>query len=189
MMPARGPAVQVHAQFEELAVHSRVQDQVAPPGDGIVLEIYVDGDACPVKDEVYRLALRHGLKVLVVSHGPLRVPLEGRVERVRVKQGFDAADDWIADHIGEGDIAITADIPLADRCLKKGARVLAPNGQMFTEESIGDALANRGLAEHLRQMGEITRGPAPFSPGERSRFLSRLGEAIVAIRRGKPSRS
>lgn len=151
-----------------------------------MLDIYVDGDACPVKSEVYRLALRHGLRVLVVTHGPLHVPARGRVERVRVKPGFGAADDWIAEHIGDRDIAVTADIPLADRCLKKGARVLSPNGQVFTEASIGDALASRELMDHLRQMGEITRGPAPFSARDRSRFVERLGELIVAARSAKP---
>lgn len=153
-----------------------------------MLDIYVDGDACPVKSEVYRIALRHGLRVLVVSHGPLRVPEKGRVERVRVKAGFDAADDWIADHIERNDIAITADIPLADRCLKKGARVVSPNGQVFTPASIGDALASRALMEHLRQMGEVTGGPAPFSPADRTRFVSRLGEIIVGIRSGREGR-
>ena len=148
-------------------------------------DIYVDGDACPVKGEVCRLALRHGLRVLIVSHGQLRVPEKGLVERVRVKPGLGAADDWIADHIARNDIAITADIPLADRCLKKGARVLAPTGQVFTEASIGDALASRALMEHLRQMGEITGGPAPFSPRDRTRFVSRLAEIIVAVRGGK----
>jgi len=154
-----------------------------------VLEIFVDGDACPVKNDVYRLALRHGLRVVVVSHGPLRVPEKGRVERVRVKPGFGAADDWIAEHIARDDIAITADIPLADRCLKKGARVLAPSGQLYSEASIGDALATRGLMEDLRAMGEIRGGPAPFSPADRRRFASRLGEIIVALRVGKGSGS
>jgi len=147
-----------------------------------MLDIYVDGDACPVKDEVYRLALRHALKVFVVTHGNVRVPSKGRVERVRVKPGLDAADDWIAEHAGAGDIVVTADIPLAGRCLKRGARVIAPYGQTFTEASIGDALASRDLLEHLRQMGEVTGGPPPFSASDRSRFLSRLGEAIVAAR-------
>lgn len=146
----------------------------------------MDGDACPVKREVYRVAERHGLKVLVVTHGPLHVPAAGKVERVRVKRGFGATDDWIAEHIGEGDIAITADVPLADRCVKKGARVVAPNGELFTEASIGNALASRDLMDHLRQMGEITGGPAPFAPADRSRFLSRLDEVIWAVRRGKP---
>ncbi|MBZ5638121.1 MAG: YaiI/YqxD family protein [Acidobacteriia bacterium] len=153
-----------------------------------MLDIYVDGDGCPVKDEVYRVAERYGLRVLVVSHVPIRVPSRSRVEPVRVKRGFGAADDWIAEHILEEDIAVTADIPLADRCLKRGARVVAPNGHFFTEASIGDALASRELMEHLRQMGEVTGGPAPFVPADRSRFLSRLDEAVVAVRLGKAVR-
>jgi uncharacterized protein YaiI (UPF0178 family) len=153
-----------------------------------VLDIYVDGDACPVKNEVYRVAKRYDLKVLVVSDSPLRVPSDGRVERIRVKQGAGAADDWIAERIQEGDIAVTADIPLADRCLKRGARVVAPDGRIFTEASIGDALAGRELMDHLRQMGEVTGGPAPFAPSDRSRFLSRLDEVIVAVRLGKAAR-
>jgi len=148
-----------------------------------VIDIYVDGDACPVKAEVYRVALRHDLKVLVVACGSLHVPAKGRCERVRVKQGAGTADDWIVEHAGKDDIVVTGDIPLADRCLKKGARVLAPNGQLFTEASIGDALANRELMEHLRQMGAVTGGPKPFAPADRSRFLSRLGEIIQAARR------
>lgn len=149
-----------------------------------MLDIYVDGDACPVKDEVYRVAGRHGLKVFLVSNAPLRVPAAGRVERVRVRGGFGVADDWIAEHIQSGDIAVTADIPLADRCLKKDARVLAPNGTAFTEASIGNALATRDLMDHLRQMGQITGGPAPFTPADRSRFLSQLDQLIVEVQRG-----
>lgn len=145
--------------------------------------IYVDGDACPVKAEVYRVALRHGLKVLVVSHGSLRVPTQGRVEHVAVKRGFGAADDWIAEHIAANDVAITADIPLAARCLKQGARVITPNGQLFTDESIGEALANRELMDYLRQMGTITGGPAPFAPADRSRFLSQLDRIIQSVLR------
>jgi uncharacterized protein YaiI (UPF0178 family) len=150
-----------------------------------VLDIYVDGDACPVKSEIYRVAGRYGLKVLVVTHGRLAVPAAARVERVRVPAGFGAADDWIAEHIRELDIAVTADIPLARRCLDRGARVLAPNGHSFTAASIGEALATRELMEHLRQMGQITGGPPPFARADRSRFLSRLDETIVAILRGK----
>ena len=148
-----------------------------------MLEIYVDGDACPVKDEVYRVAARHDLKVYVVSDGPLRAQAQGRVEFVRVKQGFNAADDWIAERAGPGDIAVTSDIPLADRCLKNGARAVAPNGREFTEDSIGEALANRELMDHLRQMGAITGGPKPFVPADRSRFLARLEETIQVIKR------
>jgi uncharacterized protein YaiI (UPF0178 family) len=148
-----------------------------------MLEIYVDGDACPVKDEVYRVAARHDLKVYVVSDGPLRAQARGRVEFVRVKQGFNAADDWIAERAGPGDIAVTSDIPLADRCLKNGARAVAPNGREFTEDSIGEALANRELMDHLRQMGAVTGGPKPFVPADRSRFLARLEETIQSIKR------
>ena len=148
-----------------------------------MLEIYVDGDACPVKREVYRVAGRHDLKVFVVSHGRVRVPGTGRVESVRVKPGFGAADDWIADHIGASDVVITADIPLASRCIEKGARALGPGGRVWTEDSIGNALAGRELSEFLRQMGETTKGPSPFTAADRSRFLSRLDETIVSIRR------
>jgi uncharacterized protein YaiI (UPF0178 family) len=148
-----------------------------------MLDVYVDGDACPVKDEVYRVAARHDLKVYVVSDGPLRAEARGRVEFIRVKQGWNAADDWIAERAGAGDIAVTSDIPLADRCLKSGARVVAPNGREFTEDSIGEALAKRELMDHLRQMGAVTGGPAPFVPADRSRFLARLEEVIQGIRR------
>ena len=148
-----------------------------------MLDLFVDGDACPVKNEVYRVALRHDLKVYVVSDGPLRADAPGRVEFVRVRQGWNAADDWIAEQVGPGDIAVTSDIPLADRCLKKGARVVAPNGREFSEDSIGDALANRELMDQLRQMGAVGGGPAPFVPADRSRFLERLESAIQGVRR------
>ena len=148
-----------------------------------MLDIYIDADACPVKDEIYRVALRHKLKVFVVSHGPLWVPQRNYIEPVRVKKGLDSADDWIAGRAGADDIVITSDIPLADRCLKSRARVIAPNGQVFSEESIGSAMATRALMDELRQMGEVTGGPAPFVPADRARFLARLGEAIQAIRR------
>ncbi len=154
-----------------------------------MLDLLVDGDACPVKEEIYRLALRHDLKVYVVSHGPLRLPARGRVERVRVKPALDAADDWIAEHAAEGDIVVTSDIPLAARCLARGARVLAPDGHEFTGDSIGDALARRELMDQLRQMGLASSGPKPFSAADRSRFLSKLGEAIQAIRRTASTRS
>ncbi len=150
-----------------------------------MLDLYVDGDACPVKNEVYRVALRHDLKVYVVSDGLLRAQAPGRVEFIRVRQGYNAADDWIAERAREGDIAITTDIPLADRCLKKGARVVAPNGREFTEDSIGEAMAKRELMDQLRQMGAVTGGPPPFAPADRSRFLARLEETIQAIRRLK----
>ena len=150
------------------------------------MHIYVDADACPVKDEIYRLARRHEVKVLVVSHGPLHVPPrvagDGRVEAVRVARGFGAADDWIAERAGRDDIVVTADIPLAARCLANGARVVSPTGQTFSEESIGDALATRDLMEQLRQSGLQAGGPAPFSAADRTRFLSKLGEMIHALK-------
>src|SRR5262245_64998011 len=148
------------------------------------MTIYVDGDACPVKDEVYRVALRHDVKVFVVSDGALRASAPGRVEFVRVKQGFNAADDWIADRATAGDLVVTGDIPLAKRALDAGARVLAFSGKEFTEDSIGNALATRELMDHLRQMGEVTGGPKPFSRADRSRFLSRLEEILQALKRG-----
>ena len=148
------------------------------------LEIYVDADACPVKEEVYRVATRYGLKVFVVSNSPIWTPTRESVERVVVRGGLDVADDWIAERIGPGDIAITADIPLADRCLKRGARVLGPRGHAFTDESIGDALATRELMDTLRQGGMLGTGPPPFGPKDRSRFLAKLDESIQAIKRG-----
>jgi len=150
------------------------------------MPIYVDADACPVKEEVYRVARRYAIKVYVVSNATLRVPSEELIELVVVRGGFDAADDWIAERIGPGDIAITADIPLAGRCLERGARVLGPKGVEFQEDSIGDALATRALLEMLRQSGEFGGGPAPFAKSDRSRFLSKLDELIHALRR--PSR-
>jgi uncharacterized protein YaiI (UPF0178 family) len=145
--------------------------------------IYVDADACPVKEEVYRVARRYGIKVHVVSNAPLRVPPEDLIELVVVPGGFDAADDWIAARVGQGDIAVTADIPLAERCLGRGARVLGPKGLEFTEGAIGDALATRALLDMLRQSGSFGGGPAPFARADRSRFLSKLDEIVHAIRR------
>ena len=147
------------------------------------MSIYVDADACPVKEEVYRVARRHGVKVYVVANAPLRVPPEDLIELVVVRGGFDAADDWIAAHAGPGDVAVTADIPLAARCLKEGARVLGPKGDVFTEDAIGEALATRALLEMLRQSGTVGGGPAPFAKADRSRFLSKLDEALHAVRR------
>jgi uncharacterized protein YaiI (UPF0178 family) len=145
--------------------------------------IYVDADACPVKDEVYRVARRHGIRVVVVANTPLRVPAGALVELV-VRPDFGAVDDWIAGQAGPGDIVITADIPLAARCLAREARVLDPKGHPFTEKDIGAALALRDLLNGLRQSGVVTGGPAPMTPRDRSRFLSRLDETITAVRRG-----
>ncbi len=147
------------------------------------MPIYVDADACPVKEEVYRVARRYVIKVYVVANSPIRVPPEVLIEQVVVRGGFDAADDWIAERIEIGDIAITTDIPLADRCLRRGARVLSPKGIAFTEDAIGDAVATRALLEMLRQSGEITGGPAPFAKSDRSRFLAKLDELVHASRR------
>lgn len=147
------------------------------------MPIYVDADACPVKEEVYRVARRYAIKVFVVANAPIRVPAEEIIELVVVRGGFDAADDWIAERLGAGDIAVTADIPLADRCLRRGARVIGPKGLEFTDESIGDALATRALLDMLRQSGEFGGGPAPFAKADRSRFLSKLDEAVHAARR------
>ncbi|MBI5016966.1 MAG: YaiI/YqxD family protein [Deltaproteobacteria bacterium] len=149
-----------------------------------MLDIYVDADGCPVKDEVYKVARRYGLQVYVVANRPVRVPFEPGIQAVSVGDRFDAADDWIAERAGPDDIAVTADIPLADRCLKKGARVLGPRGQPFTEETIGSALALRALLDHVRQLGEATGGPAPMGKHDRSRFLSSLDQTIQEVRRG-----
>lgn len=148
-----------------------------------MLEIYVDADACPVKEEVYRVARRYGLPVWVVANDWLRVPDEPLITRVVVSEGLDHADDWIAERIGPGDIAITADVPLAYRCVKRGARALAPDGRRSTAESIGADLADRNLMTALREAGEILSGGRPFGKHDRSRFLQALDAAIQAIRR------
>jgi uncharacterized protein len=147
--------------------------------------IYVDADACPVKDEVYRVARRYVMPVKVVANAPLRVPAGGLVELI-VRAGFGAAADGISDQAGPGDIVVTADIPLAARCLAKGARVLDPKGRPFTDSDIGSALALRGLMDELRQGGVVTGGPAAMTPKDRSRFLSKLDEAVNAVRRAHP---
>ena len=148
-----------------------------------MLEIYVDGDACPVKDEVLKVALRHNMKVHMVSNSYLRISAHPLVNPVVVAQGPDAADDWIVEHICEGDIAITADILLADRCLKNLARVIAPTGKLFDEGSIGMAVAMRDLNAHLRDSGEIRGGAPAFGKQDRSRFLGALEHEIQALKR------
>jgi uncharacterized protein YaiI (UPF0178 family) len=148
-----------------------------------MLDLYVDADACPVKAEIYRVAERYGLKVFVVANNWMRVPDDPRIELVMVADGLDVADDWIAERAGEGDIAITSDIPLAARCVKNGARAIGPGGKPFTEESIGDVLATRNLMTELRETGEIQGGGRPFSKQDRSRFLQELDKAIQAIKR------
>ena len=147
------------------------------------IRIYVDADACPVKDEIYRVAARHGLPVSVVANGFIRVPQDPLIERIAAGTAPDAADDWIAARAGASDIVITADVPLASRCVKAGAQVLAPTGKPFTEESIGMTVAVRDLMHDLRSAGEVTGGPAPFAPRDRSAFLSALDQAIRRLQR------
>ena len=145
--------------------------------------ILVDADACPVKDEVYRVAARYGLKTFVVANQPIMVPRDPLIERVLVPAGLDVADDWIAEHTRPGSIVITTDVPLADRCVKAGGEVIAPSGRRFTAASIGADLAMRNLLSDLRSAGEQTRGPKPFDRKQRSAFLQALDRAVVALRR------
>jgi uncharacterized protein len=151
-----------------------------------VLQILVDADGCPVKDEIYRVARRFDLAATVVANARIWIPGEDRFTLVVVGDGFDAADDWIVEHAAADDIVISGDIPLASRCLRKGALVLDHRGGAFTEENIGTAIANRELMSHLRDLGTITGGPPPFSARDRSRFLHRLDETIRAVRRRNP---
>jgi len=148
--------------------------------------IYIDADACPVKAEVYRVAERYSLRVYVVSNSYFGVPRSPLIELVVVSDSFDAADNWIAERAGPGDIVITADIPLADRSLKGGAAAIGNTGVPFTTASIGMAMANRELLSNLRAMGEVTGGPKPMSPRDRSRFLSALDAAVQKARRQRP---
>jgi uncharacterized protein YaiI (UPF0178 family) len=148
------------------------------------LRVLVDGDACPVKDEIYKVAWRHEVHVVVVSNSPFRVPVHPLVRRVVVSDGFDAADDWIAEEAGPRTVVVTADILLADRCLKAGAQVLSSTGKPFTANSIGSQIATRAIMADLRAGGDVIGGPAPFSKADRSRFLSALDQALVRLKRG-----
>lgn len=150
---------------------------------GRPIVVYVDADACPVKDEVYRIAARYGLEVQVVANTPIGVPREPWIIRTVVSGKLDAADDWIAERAAAGDIVITSDIPLAARGVKNGATVLSPTGKLFDQASIGMALATRNLMEGLRSAGEMTRGPKSFQPKDRSAFLSALDLAITRLKR------
>jgi uncharacterized protein YaiI (UPF0178 family) len=136
-----------------------------------------------VKEEIYKVAFRHGVPVTIVSNSPIRVPAHSLVDRVVVSDGFDAADDWIAERAAKGTVCVTADILLADRCLKAGAAVIAPNGKPFTTGSIGGAIATRAIMADLRAGGDAVGGPPPFSKADRSRFLSALDEALVRLKR------
>jgi uncharacterized protein YaiI (UPF0178 family) len=147
--------------------------------------IFVDADACPVKDEVYKVAWRHAVPVRIVSNQRLRVPEHPLIERVTVSDAFDAADDWIAERARPGAVVVTGDILLADRCLKAGAAAIAPNGRPFTAASIGGAVATRAIMADLRAGADgIGGGPAPFAKADRSRFLQALDEALVRAKRG-----
>jgi len=149
-----------------------------------VLQIFVDADASPVKQEIYRIAARHQLAVILVANASMFVPSQPGVSLQVVSGDFDAADDWIADRVGEGDIVVTADIPLAARCLPKGAAVVAPTGRRFTEDNIGDALATRELMADARAYG-VRSGPPPFTKRDRSQFLQQMEQTIQAIKRGR----
>jgi uncharacterized protein YaiI (UPF0178 family) len=148
-----------------------------------MLNIYVDADACPVKEEVYRVAGRYGLRVILVANSRMRTPPEDWIELVIVNDQFDAADDYIVEHLDAGDIVISGDIPLASRCLDAGAFVLRPTGRPFTDTNIGDALATRDLLSQLRDTGSLAGGPPPFKKKDRSLFLHQLDEIIQSIRK------
>ncbi len=147
------------------------------------MRIFIDADACPVKDETYKVAARYGLPTTVVSNSFIQIPRSALIERMIVDAGPDVADDWIAERCGPGDIVVTNDIPLADRVLKAGGAAIAPNGRAFTPDTIGSALASRAIGEHIRSMGEMTGGPKAFGPADRSRFLQALDEAVNRERR------
>ena len=145
-----------------------------------MIEIFVDGDACPVKDETYVVATRYGVRVVVVANSHMNVPRDLGAVLVVVDQGPDEADDWIVAHVRSGDVVVTADIPLAARCLEAGARVLGTTGRIFDEDSIGDRLATRDLKAHLRETGLMSGGPPPLSIKDRSRFSSKLDQVVQA---------
>ena len=149
----------------------------------MTIEIFIDADACPVKDEIYKVAFRYKVPVCVVSNSFIRIPDDPLITRSIVSAGPDAADDFIAEQVKPGSVVITADILLAERCLKSAASVISPTGKPFTENSIGSAVATRALMEGLRSTGDITGGPSPFSQADRSRFLSALDEVLVRLKR------
>ena len=154
-----------------------------------MLHIFVDADACPVKQEVYRVAKRYSLDVTLVANCWMRVPDEPRIKLEVVTGALDAADDWIVGHVGQHDIVVTADIPLASRCLKGGARVISSTGKTFTEDNIGQTVAMRDLLTELRSAGQITGGPPPLNQRDRSFFLQQLDDAIQSVRRTTAFRS
>ena len=144
----------------------------------MAITVYIDADACPVKDETYKVAARYGLQTYVVSNSFIQIPRSDRIVRKLVEAGPDLADDWIVEQVKPGDVVVTNDIPLAGRVLALGGHAVAPNGRAFTQDSIGSALAQRSLMEHIRSTGEITGGPPPFSPSNRSQFLQTLDQVI-----------
>ncbi|QZP07668.1 YaiI/YqxD family protein [Caenibius sp. WL] len=148
-----------------------------------MIQILIDADACPVKNEAYRVSARYKIPVIVISNSPIRIPHDPLISRKVVSEAFDAADDWIVEHTGPATIVITADILLADRCLKLGGRVIAPNGKPFTTSSIGNSIAMRAIMADLRAGGDVIGGPPPFSAADRSRFLSNLDETLVKLQR------
>lgn len=150
---------------------------------GLPIKIYIDADACPVKDEVYKVAERYRLPVLVVANQYMNIPVNPLFEMKVVSGGFDAADDWIVENCKKNDIVVTADILLADRCVKKAARVLGPKGEEFTEDNVGSAVASRELLQNLRHMGEVRGGPTPMDKKSRSNFLNKLDQIIQSIRK------
>ena len=160
---------------------------MAPEQSSRGCHVYVDADACPVKAETVKVAERHGLPVVFVANAWFAVPRGPRVRMQVVSGSFDAADDWIAGQVRSDDVVVTADIPLASRCLKSGARVLGPSGRPFTEDNIGNALATRGLMSDLRAYG-VGGGPPPFGPRDRSRFLEALESIVREATRVRPTR-
>ena len=151
-----------------------------------MVTLYIDAAACPVKDEVYKVATRYQLPVFVVSNSWIRTPALKLITRIVVDQGPDVADDWIAERADAAAVVITADIPLAERVLKAGGQAIHPTGRIFTAGNIGAALISRGIGEHLRSMGEITGGPKPFAPTDRSKFLQALDAAVMRAKRLSP---
>jgi uncharacterized protein YaiI (UPF0178 family) len=152
-----------------------------------MIQIYIDADGCPVKDEVYKVAARYKIKVFVVANRYQNIPVDALIEMQVVSGGFDAADDWIVEQVTASDIVVTADILLAERCVKKRARALGPKGDEFTEDNVGMAVANRELMQNLRHMGEMRGGPAPMDKKARSQFLSTLDRIIQSLRKDHPS--
>lgn len=148
-----------------------------------MLKIFIDADGCPVREETYKVAERYGLTVTLVANKHMSFPANGKTEMKVVSGGFDAADDWIVENVTSGDIVITADVLLADRCIKKNASVLGPKGEEFTEDNVGSAVANRELMQNLRHMGEKTGGPAPMNKNNRSKFLGTLDQIIQRLKK------